>query len=170
VRIGKLRPFRVFVSSPVDGIEKFRIEVMKVARAAENGGKFKFFFYEYFENARIPGKTVCESIFESSGEQFDALFIFFKDRVGAGTIEELDYFETKIIPKNPDCKVWWSQIHSDQKSEDVTQFVGRLLNYSTGLPIVPGDEIIKRPSQLTGRLIAKLLSLDEEMLRQSETS
>lgn len=156
----------MFVSSPVDGIMDFREEIKKAALAAEVGKKFRFFFYEDFENERLNGKTVCESIFASSGEQFDALLIFFRDRVGPGTIEELDYFEQIIIPKNPHCKIWWSQIYCDDQSADTRDFVSRLLGYSTGLPIVAGDLKIERPIQLVGRLVAKICSLDFEMARK----
>jgi hypothetical protein len=166
MRIGELPPFRVFVSSPVDGILDFRTEVKNAALAAEFGKKFQFFFYEDFENERLNGKTVCESIFASSGEQFDALFIFFKDRVGSGTIEELDYFEQVIIPKYPNCKIWWSQIYCNAQSDPTRELVQRLLGHSTGLPIVGGDLKIKRPIQLVSRLMAKLLSLDVQILRQ----
>ena len=163
-----MSPFRVFVSSPVDGIEDFRIAVMKAARAAENSRKFQFFFYENFENERLDGKTICESIFVSSGENFDALFVFFRDRVGAGTMEELDYFENAIMQRNPNCKIWWSQIFCNERSEGTKNLTARLLKYSTGLPILPGDEKIERPSQLAGRLTAKLWSLVDQMPSQSD--
>lgn len=156
-------PFRIFVSSPVDGIEDFRTAVKRAARGVENSNKFQFFFYEQYENIRQPGKTVCESIFATSGHQFDALFVFFKDRVGSGTIEELDYFESTIIPQNPDCKIWWAPIYCAQRPDATTQFIGRLLQHGTELPEVAGDEKIEQPIQLTGRLAAKLWSLVGQM-------
>jgi hypothetical protein len=154
-----LPPFRIFVSSPVDGIEDFRTAVKRLALSAEINNKFKFFFYEQYENVRQHGQTVCESIFASSGDQFDALFVFFKDRVGPGTIEELDYFENMIIPQNPGCQIWWVPIYCEQRSDDTIEFVGRLLAYGTELREVAGDEKIVQPIQLTGRLTTKLFSL-----------
>lgn len=141
---------------------------MKAARAAEASGHFKLFFYEHYENERVDGRTVCESIFVSSGEKFDALFVFFKDRVGLGTIEELDYFENSIMSMNPDCKIWWSQIHCENQSEDIKNFKERLLKHNTGLPVAPGDEKIERPNQLAARLTTKIFSRVRQMLRQSE--
>lgn len=149
-------PFRVFVSSPVTGIEEFRYEIMSAARHAERSGKFEFFFFEHHENARVDGKTICESIFEQSGQNFDAFFVFFRDRVGPGTIEELDYFTQNILMENPNCKLWWSQIYCDQHGEEVNDFLGRLHEHNTGLQVVPGEELNDRPSVLKGRFTAKL--------------
>lgn len=161
-------PFRIFVSSPVDGIEDFREEIKKIALAYETSKKFQFFFYEDFENELLPGMTICQSIFTSSGERFDALLIFFKDRVGPGTIEELDYFEQVIIPKYPHCKIWWSKIYCGGLPPDTRDFVNRLGKYNTSLPIVGGDLKIERPSQLVGRLVAKIASLDFEIARKMD--
>jgi len=149
-------PFRVFVSSPVTGIELFRYEIMSAARHAERSGKFEFFFFEQHENARVDGKTICESIFEQSGQHFDAFFVFFQNRVGQGTVEELDHFEQSIRPGNPNCRLWWSQIYCEQHPQDVSAFLGRLHEYNTGLQCVAGEELNNAPSVLKGRFTAKL--------------
>ncbi len=149
-------PFRVFVSSPVTGIETFRYEIMSAARHAERSRKFEFFFFEHHENARVEGKTICESIFEQSGQNFDAFFVFFRDRVGAGTIEELDYFTNVILQNNPSCQLWWSQIYYDPPTNAVDDFLGRLHEHNTGLQVVPGEELNDKPGVLKGRFTAKL--------------
>lgn len=151
-----MAPFRVFVSSPVTGIEEYRYEVMSAARYANRSGVFEFFFFEHHENKRVDGKTICESIFEESGTNFDAFFVFFKDRVGTGTREELDFFEETIIAKNPDCQVWWSQIFCESTPDDVQEFIGRLQAYNTGLQTVEGEEMNDTPKVLKGRLTAKV--------------
>lgn len=137
---------------------------MDAAIEATGSGKLEFFFYEYRENQIIDGKTVCESIFAEAGENFDAIFIFFKDRVGPGTHEELRYFENIIIPQNNDCQVWWSQIHCDRYPEDVTEFVKHLTTkYNTGLQAIPGKGLNNSPKNLKGRLISKLLKVVSEI-------
>ena len=137
---------------------------MQAAEWAETSNRFEFFFYEKFENERLDGQTVCESIFKSSGLQFDALFVFFKERVGQGTIEELDYFESTIIPQNPRCKIWWTSIHCDERSGEANALVDRLLKYNTGLPIVGRELKIETPIQLAGRLTVKCNSVNAQML------
>jgi hypothetical protein len=153
-----LPPFRIFVSSPVYGIEDYRYAVMSAARAASTSRKFEFFFYENSENHTIPGRTVCESIFAATELSFDAVFFFFKDRVGKGTWEELEFFETNILPGNPMCQIWWTQIFCDESPADVLSFIQRLLKYNTGLAAVAGEEKIDRPEHLKGRFTAKLFS------------
>lgn len=152
-------PFRIFVSSPVFGIEDYRYAVMSAARAAENCGKLEFFFFENSQNDRIAGQTICQSIFARTGTAFDAAFFFFKDRIGVGTREELDYFEAEILPVNPSCQIWWTQIYCETCPPEVSDFLARLQNYNTGLPIVPGEEKIDRPDYLKGRFTAKLFSI-----------
>ena len=154
-----MSPFRVFVSSPVIGIEDFRIAIQSAARHAKSSGKIEFFFYEEHEITRIPGKTVCESIFAVAGHAFDAIFIFFKDRVGQGTQDELQYFEQIIIPGNEDCQIWWSQIYCENCSSEVTDLVMRLLTKNTGLRVIAGEEKIDSPDRLKGRFTAKLFEV-----------
>jgi hypothetical protein len=154
--LNDMQPFRVFVSSPVTGIELFRTEIMSAARYAKSGGQFEFYFFEEHENVRVEGKTICESIFEVSGIHFDAFFIFFRDRVGNGTREELDFLENTILKLNPGCQVWWTQIYCEQCPQDVEDFIGRLQNYNTGLRVVAGEEMINSPRELKGRFTAKL--------------
>lgn len=160
MRIANLPPFRIFVSSPVDGIAKYRAAIMDSALEAIGNGRLEFFFYEYCQNPALEGKTVCECIFAEAGHNFDAIFVFFKDRVGSGTREELDYFEKIIIPLNPACQVWWSQIYNKSYPDDVTKFVKHLTTkYNTGLPAIPGKGLNKSAQRLKGRLTSKLLKV-----------
>lgn len=159
-----MSPFRIFVSSPVDGIKDFRDAVIETSAFARRKGRFEFFFFEEHDNVRIPGKTICESIFVTSGLTFDALFVFFKDRIGNGTKEELDFFETTVIPANPRCDVWWSQIDCDCYPQDVGDFIARLQAYNTGLPTAQGLPKNCTPANLTNRLAAKLLDVSEPPL------
>lgn len=155
--MGDSQPFRVFVSSPVYGIERFRYAVLDAARAARGSGRFEFFFFEEKENCVTPGMTICESIFKANGHNFDALFIFFKDRVGQGTIDELEYFQNVIYPMNPSCEIWWTQIYSNSgHSSEVTTILEKLNQFNTGIPIIPGRELISTPHDLALRFTAKL--------------
>lgn len=149
-------PFRVFLSSPVDGFDDFRYEIISAARSADASGKFQFFYFEQTENPRLPGMTICESIFESTGNAFDAFFIFFRDRVGAGTIEEFDYFERHLLQVNANCQLWWTKVYSANNQAGVNELLARLHNYNTGLAAVPGEEKNSSERVLKGRFVAKL--------------
>lgn len=149
-------PFRIFLSSPVDGFDNFRNEIISATRYAECSGKFDFCYFERSENPRLPGRTICQSIFEATGTHFDAFFVFFRDRVGSGTREEFDFFEQVILVQNPNCQLWWTKVHSEQNLEGMTDFLGLLHKYNTGLAAVPGEERISSEAVLKGRFVAKL--------------
>lgn len=151
-------PFRIFVCSPVDELEIYRAAVSDTAQAAESTGKFKFFFYENFENQVNNGKSVSQSIIENSGCEFDAILIFFRNRIGDGTLDELSYFEKEIFPKNKACQLWWSKIYCETCEPRVADLVKHLTNtYNTGLPALEGKLLNDSPEILTGRLTAKLI-------------
>lgn len=152
----KVPPFRVFLSSPVDGFVDFRNQIISATRYAECSGKFEFCYFEKSENPRLPGKTICQSIFEATGTHFDAFFIFFGDRVGSGTREEFEYFEQVLLLQNPECQLWWTKVHTEQSLESVTELLGQLHKYNTGLAAVPGEELISSEAILKGRFVAKL--------------
>lgn len=155
--------FKIFISSPVDGIEEYREEIIRQTRDVVGNEIFEFFFYELQQIDILPNKTITESIFEKSGKDFDALFVFFKDRVGSGTIEELDYFENVIISSNENCQIWWTQIDCDHSPNDVQAFKARLLGHNLGLPKIGGHLRIASPSMLGGVFTAKLWSLVSQL-------
>ena len=158
-------PFRIFVSSPVDGIAEYRAEIIRAARCAVSGGTFEFFFYEQQDIECLPGQTVSEAVFAASGNNFDALFVFFKDYIGDGTLDEFDFFKNTVIKLNPRCEIWWSQIFCQNEPQNVRDFKAQLLGISAdstgslGLPIVAGGEINDEPWKLAGRFTSKLFGL-----------
>ena len=154
--------FNVFVASPEIATEhceiaRFRAHVRRTATVFEQGGlPVKFHFYEDDQNPRLPGKTICESIFERMNVQFDAFYFFFADRVGEGTSEELEYFKTYRENENPACQLWWSQIYTPNYPQETHDFIGRLQEYGTQLPSVTGEELIEKPDHLAGQLTVQV--------------
>ena len=153
-------PFRVFISSSMRGFEEYRAAMLDAAEELSRNGTFEIFLYEEHSHQAVPGKTICEAIFETSGERFDALFVFFRERVGQGVLDELDYFEKNIIPKNPECEVWWSRIECEECEPAVDRLMERLMTtYGGELPLVKTAPRNVSPHTLKGRFTAKLISL-----------
>lgn len=151
--------YKVFVSSPVNGLEAYREAIGKASIFGRDTETFEFFLFEHHENHRLPNKTVCESIFETSGIEFDAFLILFRERLGPGTIEELDAFEALMRPKNPNIDVWWSQIVCDHHDDDVEALLARLnQEWNTGMPCRRGQECLDHPKKLKARVICQMLT------------
>jgi hypothetical protein len=148
----------VFVSSPVAGLTEFRQAVGQASRFGTESGKFEFFFFEHHENVRLEGMTVCQSIFETSGTQFDVFLMFFRDRLGDGTLEEFDAFERIFKAANPACKVWWAQIACEAHSDEVDAMLARLHDYKTILPCLPGEEHLDTPLKLGNGITLAMLN------------
>jgi hypothetical protein len=153
-----MRPFRVFISSPKDGIADYRADIIRATRIVDPE-KFDFFYYEKQNITRKPGQEIHEAIFEVAGTDFDAIFIFFKDRVGRGTINEFDFFEKFILNNNPNCEIWWAQIHCSRTPKLVSDFIGRISIRELELPTIAGEELIVTPSMLRGRFTAKVMEV-----------
>lgn len=148
--------FKVFVSSPVAGLEPYREAVGLASRLGQ--GRIEFFMFEQYENLRSPGKTVVESILETSGVEFDAFLVFFQDRLGNGTLEELEAFETIMRPKNPNIEVWWAQIHCEDHGHEVAEILERFnQEESTGMPCVKGEEWLNNPDKLRNRVMNQII-------------
>jgi len=156
-----LSKFRVFDSSPVDDIVEYRDAIYDLALAANARGRFDVFLYESHDIPTIPGRTIVESIFDVAGHDFDAFFIFFKDRLGAGTQAEYEYFRDILRPANPNIKLWWAQIHC-QKNEDCVNDLLAEINPPPGhlgMPTFDGPRTITEPSHLANRFFGTLLDI-----------
>ena len=150
-------PYRIFISSPVEEIASYREQVIRTAEIAASDGVFEFYYFEKMANVPEPGESICDSIIRHAGCEFDALFLFFKDRVGVGTLAEFEYFHKKR-KINPQIAIWWSQIHCEVASEEVKRIIGRLHEYGTGLPPgLPGEVLIDAPHKLSDRFTRKLI-------------
>lgn len=161
-------PFNVFLSSPVYGIKDYRETVVRTAMTMERrmDSKIKFHFYENYEIHRSDDKTICESIFETIGVKFDAFYIFFRERVGQGTIDELDYFENHLRAENPACELWWSEISCSPDKEpdaDVVTMLSRLNRHNLGLQSATGETIIKSKEDLGFRFLGKVTETSERL-------
>ncbi|WP_299212201.1 hypothetical protein [uncultured Tateyamaria sp.] len=155
---------KVFVSSPVAGLEPYREAVGLASRLGQ--GRIEFFMFEHYENRRQPGLTIVESILQTSGDEFDAFLMFFQDRLGNGTLEELDAFERIMRPKNPDIEVWWAQISCESHDEEVTNVLERFnQEENTGMPCVRGEEWLNHPDKLRNRVVNQII---ESLGRRAE--
>lgn len=114
--------------------------------------------YEQHENEKIPGKTVVESILETSGIRFDAFMIIFKDKLGNGTLEELEAYKNLMLPENPDIEVWWSQIVCPEHDQEVDELL-EWLNQTqrTEMPCLAGEECLDTPEKLRTRVTNQII-------------
>ena len=150
-------PFRVFISSPVYGIPEYRSEVIGSLQDAASSGMFEFFYYEAHEIEILDGMSICQSIFNHCGNDFDAAYFFFKDRVGDGTREEFDHFQNVLKPRNPDCQLWWTQIHCDNHDEMTGTLLADIHTVGGNLGLWRRDgKMIDTPDILASVLTAKL--------------
>jgi hypothetical protein len=150
-----MAPFRVFVSSPVYEIEEYRQAVREQAALARASRAYDIFFFEEHDIPRLPDCSICESIFAACGNYFDAFFVFFRDRIGPGTLEEFNHFETVLLNENKNCQLWWAEIQSGPKPQEVLDFIGRLQRYNTGLPIATSSLPLDSAKVLTGQFVVK---------------
>jgi hypothetical protein len=157
------RPFKVFVSSPVDGIVDFRQAVSQAAAVLNSDDiffpRYHVFLYEEHENRMKPGMTISQSIASTFGDHCDAFIVFFRDRIGNGTLEEFTIFESHFRLINPACRLWWSQINCENTPDDVHVFRRRLLNHATEMKAVRSQFLIETPDHLKERIIVRLASL-----------
>ena len=162
------RPYRIFISSPVDEYETYREEILRCAKLFRLTGSFEFFFYEEHENKTMPGKTIAEAIYENSGDLYDAMFVSFRNRVGEGTVEELKFFNETIATNNPNAELWWCKAYCSKKKDGTVDFQKSLHNsHAIELPIFDGELLLRRPSQLVDRLHAHLMRKIAEWLRDN---
>lgn len=156
-------PFKIFVSSPVDGIVEYRKAVSDAADIlnAENkfNPRFHVFLYEQHQTMMWPGLTVSECIVKTFGKHCDGFIVFFKDRVGSGTLEEFEIFENTFLVENPNCKLWWAQIACKVSPPDVHTFKGRLYKHATEMIAIRNRLTIEEPADLHQRVISRLTSL-----------
>ena len=88
--------FRIFISTPIRDFETYRQKIRKCTDHFTETNLFEFFYYEDYQHRAESGKTISQVICEKSGISFDAMFVAFRENVGAGTIEEVNFFETDI--------------------------------------------------------------------------
>ena len=157
--------FRVFVSSSVDGIVEYRDAIYSHAMAANGGGRFDIFCYENHDIPTVPGKTIVENIFDVAGHDFDAFFIFFKDKLGNGTRDEFAYFRDVLRPENPDIQLWWTQIHCERNEDCVRDLLAELNQPPghLGMPTFGGPRNITEPMHLATRFFRTLLDIGTSM-------
>lgn len=156
-----MSPFRVFIASPVKGFKDYRREVVVSAREAEDGGggMFEFCFFEREPISILPNTTPTESIFAHFGNEYDAFFLFFKDRVGPGTQAEFDHYLATLKVVNPNCQLWWRQIDCDTH-DNSTDTLLRGLHGPGGCTDLHRLELglVETPDRLANLFVSKLLN------------
>ncbi len=150
-------PYRVFISSPVYGIPEFRSEVIGSLQDAAASGIFEFFYFEGHEIEIQPDKTICESIFAHCGDDFDAVYLFFRDRVGQGTRDEFDYYRNVLRKRNPNCQLWWTKINCGDHDLMTAQLLEDIHDVGGNLGLWRRDgKLIETPDILASVFTAKL--------------
>ena len=150
-------PFKVFISSPVYGIPEYRSEIIGSLQDAAASGIFEFFYYEAHEIEILQDRTICESIFAHCGDEFDAVYLFFKDRVGQGTRDEFNYFQNVLKQRNPNCQLWWTQISCAQHDQMTNELLQDIHSVGGNLGLWRRDgKMIESPDLLASVFTAKL--------------
>jgi hypothetical protein len=157
-------PFKVFVSSPVYEIEDFRRAVAQAADVTNAGHifnpRFHVFLYEQHDNQMDPALSPSENIVRTFGEHCDAFIVFFRDRVGNGTLEEFEIFRTRFRVQNPNCQLWWAQIRVNPVPPPVQDFCGRLIQEGgREMPAIRDQLTVESPDHLKERVISRLMGL-----------
>lgn len=151
-------PLKVFVSSPTYGIEEYRKQAFRLAQVMNKGGKFDVFLFEDHAIKMDASKSISQNILGVFGQRCDAFIVFFKDRIGNGTLEEIDHFKARFSVDNPDCKLWWSQISGGPQNQDVLDLIGDL--YSIGIEMPAAfSPMVDSPEELSWRMTTVLTTV-----------
>lgn len=148
-------PLKIFVSSPIDGIEDYRKQAFRVAHMMNKTGRYDVFLFENHMIEMDASKTISQNILALFGGRCDAFIVFFKDRIGNGTIEEIEHFKNRISADNPQCKLWWSQISGGLFNQQVTDVIGDLYKIGIQMPAIYSP-VMDTPDELFCRMTTVL--------------
>lgn len=130
-----------------------------MAREAEGDGVFEFCYFEKEHIDILPGCTTTESIFSHFGDEFDAFFLFFRDTVGPGTRAEFDRYCGVLKDVNPNCQLWWRQVHCENHDESATELLTDLHKPGGNFGLQRHDlAVVDTPERLANLFVAKLLN------------
>lgn len=162
-----MSPFRIFIASPVNGLEDYRREVANVARDTENNGDFEFCFFEkdpHNPPQMLPAHSITESIFSHFGGEFDAFFLFFRDSVGTGTRAEFEHYRGVLKVTNPDCQLWWRQIDCDAHGPSATELLTELHKPGGNTGLQRRDlGAVDNPDRLANLFVSQLMYILSEI-------
>jgi hypothetical protein len=143
---------KVFVSSPTYGIEEYRKIAAEVARTANAGrNRFEIFLFENHIIEMDSSISISENITKKFGVHCDAFIVFFKDRIGGGTREEVNVFKNRFKIENPNSKLWSGGINN----AEVAEFIGELYQIGIEMPTA-FSPILDSPAELRSRMTAVL--------------
>jgi hypothetical protein len=104
------KEYKIFVASASD-CEELRKETSKVITELAkmySGTDVRFRLYEWEEEKKAEfiksGERYQDKIFKEFGEFCDIFIIFFWTKLGAGTVEEYEFFKTTFVKKNKNIK------------------------------------------------------------------
>lgn len=160
-----MRPFRVFIASPINNFKDFRQELIATARENEDDSRFELCFFEKDHRnppKMLPEMSITQSIFAHFGPHYDAVFLAFKDRVGDGTRAEFEHFRNTLKVANPNCELWWRQVDCDSHDCATEELLSELHKPGgdTGMQRKDGGPV-DTPDRLANLFVSKLLSVSK---------
>lgn len=148
-------PLKVFVSSPVYGIEDYRTQAFRVAQVMNRSGRYDVFLFESHAIKMDSSKTISQNILALFGARCDAFIVFFKDRVGNGTLEEIEHFKNAFSVENPKCKLWWAQVSGGEHDQQVSDLIEDLYKIGIQMPAAH-SAVLDSPEELQWRITTVL--------------
>jgi hypothetical protein len=148
-------PLKVFVSSPVYGIEDYRTQALRLAQVMNPRGRYDVFLFENHIIKMDRTKTISQNILALFGARCDAFIVFFKDRIGNGTREEIEHFKSFFSVENPKCKLWWVQISGGTHDQQVSDLIQNLYEIGIQMPAAH-SAVLDSPEELGWRMTTVL--------------